>query len=225
MAMTLDGKTVRPDGRWHGISSPRDRARMDEIRREHDAVLAGKNSVLNDDPNLLPAGDPGGPLPLPILLARSELYPLDRRVFKQDRRRPLLLVNRGLRSGPTPAGSPDRPAYWNALDARADLHWVERADFEPARLFRILHERGLRRLLLETGPGFNYGVLAADLLDVLYITLAPFVFGRTDLPGIAAGEEVLPDFDRAGWRLERCQAVDREVFLEYRRIRSPSVQV
>ena len=224
MAMTLDGKVARPDGRWHGISSPRDRARMDEIRGEHQAIIAGKNSVLNDDPNLLPAGE--NP-PLPILLARGSLYPLDRRVFNQSRVPPLVLINRTLRENPRwesadtgGNGDPsDSVDYFRRLENVADVLWLEHADFHPERLFALLGNRGLDRILLETGPVFNYPVVQKDLLDVLYLTLTPFLFGQPDLPGIVDGPGPLPGFDRKLWRLERAEPIEEEVFLKYRRQR------
>ncbi|HMZ61570.1 MAG TPA: dihydrofolate reductase family protein, partial [Leptospiraceae bacterium] len=38
MAMTIDGKTARPDGKWYGLSSRNDKIRMDKYRSEADAL-------------------------------------------------------------------------------------------------------------------------------------------------------------------------------------------
>ena len=50
MAMTLDGKVARPDGKWYGLSSRQDKRQMDRIRSQADALILGKNSLINDDP-------------------------------------------------------------------------------------------------------------------------------------------------------------------------------
>ncbi|EMF45079.1 riboflavin biosynthesis protein RibD C-terminal domain protein [Leptospira interrogans serovar Lora str. TE 1992] len=42
MAMTLDGKVSRPDGRWYGLSSRNDKKRMDEIRSKAEVLILGK---------------------------------------------------------------------------------------------------------------------------------------------------------------------------------------
>ena len=42
MAMTLDGKVARPDGKWYGLSSRNDKKRMDLIRSQADALILGK---------------------------------------------------------------------------------------------------------------------------------------------------------------------------------------
>ena len=224
MAMTLDGKVARPDGRWHGISSARDRERMDEIRLEHDAVVAGKNSLLADNPRLLPHPTEDGTerSARPVLLARRELYPLGLRVLNQTRIRPLCLAHRELRERPLFAGEPppDPGAALEEFQTKCDVVWLPGDDFEPERIFARLAEHGLHRVLLETGPAFNYQVFARDLLDVLYLTLVPFVFGQNDLPGILHGPDALPGFDERRWRLDESERIEAELFLRYRRERN-----
>ncbi len=218
MAMTLDGKVARPDGRWYGISSPHDRVRMDEIRNRHDAVVGGKNSLLNDNPNLVAQGDF---CPVPVLLARTYLFPLDLRVLNQTRVRPLLLAHEALRSSPQVHGQPiqDGALFLRELEARADILWLDKETFTPVRLFALLRARGFDRILLETGPGFNEAVFRADLLDTLYLTLCPFIFGQGDLPGLLSGARPLPDFDQPRWQVSEVRQVGREVFLTYERAR------
>lgn len=57
MAMTLDGRVMRPDGRWHGLTSREDRRRMDEHRSHARALLLGKASLIADDPIVRPVGN------------------------------------------------------------------------------------------------------------------------------------------------------------------------
>ena len=52
MAQSLDGKIALPTGAGHWISSASARQWVHRLRRMHDAVLVGKNTVLQDDPRL-----------------------------------------------------------------------------------------------------------------------------------------------------------------------------
>ncbi|MEQ9366474.1 MAG: dihydrofolate reductase family protein [Leptospirales bacterium] len=250
MAMTLDGKVMRPDGGWHGLTSDADRARMDRYRQAADVIFVGKNSIAADDPVVLPARlrkssgtlKGGEQWPVPCMIARSSLPPADRKLFLDSNRRgvrPLLFIGRdqdavvqadfisppvsgqALRVAGLPQGDASDTENLAALIERADVLPFARELLEPAMVLDWLYrERGVRRVLLEGGPKVNHAFFAADLVDVLYLTLVPFLIGRNDLPGIVDGDEAFTRFDQPGrWRLDRSEAVGREVFLKYSRIR------
>ncbi|MBI3394269.1 MAG: dihydrofolate reductase family protein, partial [Spirochaetia bacterium] len=94
MAMTLDGKVMRPDGRWYGLSSPADRARMDVYRAQADALIVGRNSIDRDDPVVKPRTD--GPHPVPVLVCRTALPPHNRRIFQDEAHRALVFTTEQL---------------------------------------------------------------------------------------------------------------------------------
>lgn len=82
MAMTLDGKVSRPDGRWYGLSSRNDKKRMDEIRSKAEVLILGKNSILNDDPVVHLRYVDNVQDPRPVILVRSGTIPKDKKVFR-----------------------------------------------------------------------------------------------------------------------------------------------
>ena len=79
MAMTLDGKVARPDGKWYGLSSRDDKKRMDVYRSSADALILGKNSLINDDP-VIKLRYIDGKDPLPVILIRKGIVKKDRKV-------------------------------------------------------------------------------------------------------------------------------------------------
>ncbi len=77
---------------------------------------------------------------------------------------------------------------------------------------------GIARMLCEGGGELNAALLAEDLVDELFLTLAPKIKGGRETPTLAEGEP-FPRGELPEWRLASCVAVGSEVFLRYRRHR------
>jgi len=82
VAATLDGKVAAADGTSKWISNELSRADVQVLRRQADAILVGTNTVITDDPYLIPRGDfPGyGANPIRVICGEQEL-PTDAKVF------------------------------------------------------------------------------------------------------------------------------------------------
>jgi len=82
VAATLDGKVAAADGTSKWISNELSRADVQMLRRQADAILVGTNTVIADDPHLIPRGDfPGyGANPIRVVCGEQEL-PTDAKVF------------------------------------------------------------------------------------------------------------------------------------------------
>jgi riboflavin biosynthesis pyrimidine reductase len=206
MAVTLDGRAVLPDGRWHGLTSRIDRSRMDLYRLQNDALIIGRNAVENDDPNLYPDAEPER-IPVPVLPVRNHLPRSDLKMFHHQRRRPLLLVPQPLRA--------EAARIFGDLAEVAEM----REGYGPLDILAHLSERGLKRALLEGGPTLNDPFFREDCVDRLYLTIVPYLIGQTALLGIVNGEAPIPDFERRHWDLVSSEAVGNELFLVYQRRR------
>jgi len=57
VAATLDGKVAATDGTSKWISNTTSRADVQTLRRQSDAILVGTNTVIADNPHLIPRGD------------------------------------------------------------------------------------------------------------------------------------------------------------------------
>jgi diaminohydroxyphosphoribosylaminopyrimidine deaminase/5-amino-6-(5-phosphoribosylamino)uracil reductase len=82
VAATLDGKVAATDGTSKWISNERSRADVQVLRRQADAILVGTNTVITDDPHLIPRGDfPGFTTnPLRVVCGEQEL-PTSSKIF------------------------------------------------------------------------------------------------------------------------------------------------
>ena len=82
VAATLDGKVAATDGTSKWISNETSRADVQTLRRQSDAILVGTNTVITDNPHLIPRGDFAGYTqnPIRIICGEQEL-PSDANIF------------------------------------------------------------------------------------------------------------------------------------------------
>ena len=96
VAATLDGKVAAVDGTSKWISNERSRADVQVLRRQADAILVGTNTVITDDPHLIPRGTftGYGANPIRVVCGEQEL-PKDAQVF-DDAAQTLLVKSKDL---------------------------------------------------------------------------------------------------------------------------------
>jgi len=82
VATTLDAKLAASDGTSKWISNEVSRADVQRLRRESDAILVGTNTILTDNPHLIPRGDFAGFTrnPIRVICGEQEL-PADSQIF------------------------------------------------------------------------------------------------------------------------------------------------
>ena len=88
---------------------------------------------------------------------------------------------------------------------------------DPGEAVSALRERGFRSICSEAGPHVFGSVLAAGLVDELFLTVSPLLAGRSDLGqrlGLVEAEELLPD-RREPARLLSVRRDGAHLFLRY----------
>ena len=134
----------------------------------------------------------GGSSANPERVARREAAGL---AADADRRAALALARpavgrRPVRRAPTspcsstPAATPSRPASPRRSRSCAS------SDPSPAAALADLRARGVRALLCEGGPTLNRALLAAGVVDELFLTLSPLLAGNADAPRIVEGDDL-----------------------------------
>jgi riboflavin biosynthesis pyrimidine reductase len=81
----------------------------------------------------------------------------------------------------------------------------------------LLRDRGHRRILSEAGPRLFASLVAADLVDQLFLTLSPLLAGRAlddERLGIVEGVALLPEQERRG-SLRSARLHGEQLFLRY----------
>ncbi len=175
IAQTLDGfvATESGDARW--VSGLAARARGHQWRAELDGVLVGSGTARQDDPALT-VRHVEGRQPVRFVLDRAGTLSPRLNLFTDAFRHLTTAV----------VGEAARPAYAEALRAGGGrlLRLPERAghlDLD-ALLAHLGREGGrdglpLHSLLVEAGPGLATALLRQDLVDRLFVFIAPKLLG------------------------------------------------
>jgi len=170
-AMSIDGKIALPSREQTRISNEEDIARVHELRNECDAVLVGIGTVLADNPKLTVkekyVANPSNPLR--VVLDSKFRTPDDAEVLSNDAPTLIATTCREFREG------------------NIEVIKCGEGTVNLDCLMDLLHERGIRKLLVEGGETVIWEFLRQGLADEFYIFMAPFVIGGTTSPTVAGG--------------------------------------
>lgn len=196
IAESVDGKIAPADRGKVSFGSAADRVQMEVLRAEADGVLIGGGTLLAEDPSLV-IRDPdlrarrqaakGTPHPcnltvcsvLPACIGEMNFFvnPDTEKIVFTTERTPADVRQAAARLARVEVVAADS-------DGRVDL----------VQAVRRMPQLGIQRLLLEGGGELNFAMLDAGLVDEIYLTICPFVFGgRTSPTG----------FDGAGFSRDR----------------------
>jgi riboflavin-specific deaminase-like protein len=208
---TADGKAAVAGRAW-GIGSATDHLLFRKLRCQADAVLVGVGTLRAE--NYLPVlPEPFAALrearglarqPLAVLVCGSGELPVERAYFHRDEVRRLLLTSEA-------GAARIPPELAGRLEVR--VAGPDRVDL-PSALRLLRADYAVRWLLCEGGPRLNHGLLAANLVDELFLTLAPKLVGSSG-PTVVEGPPFPPEAP-VPLDLLAVHAEGAELYLRYR---------
>ena len=208
MLRTLDGGVAGSDGRSRSVSSDLDRDILAEVRRLADAVVIGAQTLRVERYGPMRARDDAveerrrvgqADAPVLVVVSGSLDLPWDEEVFSGSAVVPMVVTGSG-----ASAESLER-ARDHATVVRLDQEQVTAAD-----LLAALHDRGLRRVVCEGGPGLLGDFAREDVVDEVCLTLAPYQ------PALVPANDSAPERRD----LELVQLLEHDSFLFARYVRS-----
>jgi riboflavin biosynthesis pyrimidine reductase len=181
MVSSIDGRATI-DGRSKWLGSDADTEMLVELRTIADAVLIGPATVRAES-----YGDLASPperrarrraagldeRPLAVLITRSGSIPWEAGLFAAAEQ-PVVIYSGADVAVPESVAAP------------VTVHRVD-PPTPPAVLVDLRAQHGARVLLCEGGPSLLHSLLAEDLVDELFLTLAPVVVGDDSQPRIISG--------------------------------------
>jgi len=195
MVASLDGRATIA-GRTRALGSEADRLLFHHLRTQADALMVGAGTVRTErygravrseelrakreaeglDPDLLTV----------VVSGRLELPP-DLPLLQDPESKVVIAT----------AAEHELPG------TRAQVDYLRTGDDLPLLLARLREERGVRSVLCEGGPTLNSFLLAAGLVDELFLSLSPKLVGGSEEITIVAGRPLLePAGAELVWLLE-----------------------
>jgi riboflavin biosynthesis pyrimidine reductase len=204
MIATVDGRAAL-DGRSAALGDEADLEMLLELRALADAVLIGTGTlraegydrlVRNPARRARRAAAGLAEDPLAVLLTRRFEVPWEAGLFQAEEQ-PVLICTGAQGSVP---------------DVPAPVEVVELPEPTLPALLAELRARGVRSLLCEAGPRLHGALHAAELVDELFLTVAPVLTGDEREPPIVAGGRLpAPVGMELVWALQH----GSELFLRY----------
>ena len=192
VAVTADGKIDTFERRGAAISSTRDKERVDLLRAEADAVLVGGRTLRDEDPSLtvkseelragrVQRGLPPNPMKVGIA-GEAKLMP-DGDFLNAGPARIVIFT--------TARTSQGELARLKAAGVETFVLGESQVDIRKA--LEILHELGVRRLMVEGGATLNAELLRMGVVDEVMMYVAPMLFGGGSAPTLADGPGLTRD--------------------------------
>ena len=206
VAMTIDGKIDSVARKGATISSSADKARVDRLRAEVDAILVGGRTLIVEDPKLT---------------VKSKALRLMRKARNLDENpakvgivsvADLKLDGDFLTAGParrlvftTRRTSPEQIKRLER--AGAQVFVLEDGVIDLRQVMKSLHKQGIHKLLIEGGGTLIAEAFRLELVDEVFIYIAARIFGGASAPTLADGPGFL-SAQAPGLQLESVEKFD-----------------
>jgi 2,5-diamino-6-(ribosylamino)-4(3H)-pyrimidinone 5'-phosphate reductase len=211
---SVDGRTVM-EGKAAGIGSTADRRTMRTLRSKVDAVMIGAGTLRAEKLSLGLDPTDGVRQPLAIIVTNTGDVPLKEQFIVEGGQEVLILL-----SDAAPRRVAER-LRGLAPVMRASASSTGAVDLQAA-LRALQAEHGVESLLVEGGPGLNHALISRQLVDELFLTVAPELLGGTAAQTLTLlrGPEI-PAGDRPVLDLLSIHVAESELFLRYSLTRTP----
>jgi diaminohydroxyphosphoribosylaminopyrimidine deaminase / 5-amino-6-(5-phosphoribosylamino)uracil reductase len=180
--LSLDARIAARAGEGTRVTGPESAAEVHRLRAGFDAILVGGATARTDDPRLTVRGDvvPRVP-PVRVVWSVSADIPIEGRLLDSARQIPVWVVT----SDAAPAA---RVAALEERGARVLRAPADGAGIDPVAGVSRLAEHGIRSILCEGGGRLGSALLAARLVDRLYLFHAPVLFGAGGVPAFVGAD-------------------------------------
>jgi riboflavin-specific deaminase-like protein len=211
---SVDGRTAM-GGKAAGLGSSIDRQTMRTLRSKADAVMVGAGTLRAEKLSLGLDPTDGVPQPLAIIVTGTGDVPLEEHLIVEGGQEVLILLSEA-----APKRVVER-LLTLAPVMRAPARSTGAVDFE-ATLRTLRTERGVEFLVVEGGPGLNRALISLNLVDELFLTVAPELLGGSvDQTLTLLRGPTLPVRDRPTLDLASIHLSGDELFLRYSLARTP----
>lgn len=180
VAVSLDGKTATKTGDSKWITSPEARGDVHSLRHEHDAILVGINTILQDDPLLTARLPEGGRNPIRIVLDTQLRIPLTANVVQDKSVKTIIFT----------AMNHDVEKAIHLQEAGTEVVALPTETIHIQDVLSDLGERHIMSLLVEGGAEVHASFVAANAFQQVIFYLAPKLIGGSNAKTAIGGSGI-----------------------------------
>ncbi|WP_416149648.1 bifunctional diaminohydroxyphosphoribosylaminopyrimidine deaminase/5-amino-6-(5-phosphoribosylamino)uracil reductase RibD [Salipaludibacillus sp. HK11] len=180
MATSIDGKIATSTGESQWITGEEARNDVHQLRHEHDAILVGVDTVIQDDPSLTTRLANGGKNPIRIVLDRKLRTPLEAKIVT-DQKAPTWIVTTAL-------ADKQRKEEFEALGIGIIV--IENEDISIPSLLIALFNKKITSILVEGGGNVNDSFLRSGYFQRVIKYMAPILIGGESARSSFSGEGI-----------------------------------
>ena len=203
-AISIDGKisTRTSDSK---LSSKEDSIRLHKLRSKADAILIGKNTLLQDDP-LLTVRHTKGKNPIRIILDSKGTIPINSKIIKTSNKiLTIVAVSKKISKA-------------NLLKLKKlpiEIIVAGENSVNLKLLMKKLSNKKIKTILVEGGGTVNWEFIKNNLFNELIVTLSPFLIGGNDSTSFVEGKGFAKISNSPNLKLKSIKRLKNYVVLNY----------
>jgi 2,5-diamino-6-(ribosylamino)-4(3H)-pyrimidinone 5'-phosphate reductase len=203
-AISIDGKISTKIGD-STLSSKSDSIRLHKLRSKVDAILIGKNTLLQDDP-LLTVRYTNGKNPIRIILDSTGSIPTNSRIIKTSNDvQTIIAVSKKI--------SKKNLLRLQKLPVEVIISGENTINLKL--LLKKLSSKKIKTILVEGGGTVNWEFIKNNLFNELIITLSPFLIGGTDAISFVEGKGFTKISNSPNLKLKSIKRLKNYLVLNY----------
>ena len=203
-AISIDGKISTKIGDSK-LSSKSDSVRLHILRSKVDAILIGKNTLLQDDP-LLTVRYTKGKNPIRIILDSTGSIPTNSRIIKTSNDvQTIIAVSKKI----------NKKNLLRLQKLPVEVIMAGENSINLKLLLKKLSSKKIKTILVEGGGTVNWEFIKNDLFNELIITLSPFLIGGTDSVSFVEGKGFAKISNSPNLKLKSIKRLKNYLVLNY----------
>ena len=206
-AISIDGKISTRTGDSK-LSSKEDSVRLHKLRSKVDAILIGKNTLLQDNP-LLTVRHTKGKNPTRIILDSKGTIPIHSKIIKTSNDIPTIIV------------VSKKISKTNLLKLQKlpiEIIIAGETSINLKLLLKKLSSKKIKTILVEGGGTVHWEFIKNNLFDELIITLSPFLVGGENAISFVEGRGFEKISNSPSLKLKSIKRLKNHLVLNYTKV-------
>ena len=203
-AISIDGK-ISTRSNDSKLSSQEDSIRLHKLRSKVDAILIGKNTMLQDDP-LLTVRYTKGKNPTRIILDSKGTISKNSKIIKSSDKIPTIIaVSKKI--------SKANLSKLKKLPVEIIISGENSVNLKL--LMKKLSTKKIKTILVEGGGTVNWEFIKNNIFDELIITLSPYLIGGNDATSLVEGKGFTKIVNSPNLKLKSVKRLKNHLVINY----------